>query len=102
LYAPRRGEGQTTGDGYALAYAAGAPLSNMEFVGFNLYPAGGDGQSLPHNDDLLYLAMGGTLRNSRDERFLLNAEQLVDQLRLELSPPADLVSEVHYQQALGL
>jgi succinate dehydrogenase/fumarate reductase flavoprotein subunit len=102
LYHPRRGEGQTTGDAYALAYQAGAPLSNMEFVQFNLYPAGPDGEPLPHNDDLLYFALGGTLQNSRRERFLLNAELLLDQLRLELAPPANLVAEVHYQQSVGL
>jgi succinate dehydrogenase/fumarate reductase flavoprotein subunit len=102
LYHSPRDEGQTTGDSYALAYHAGAPLSNMEFVGFNLYPAGPDGQPLPHNDDLLYFAVGGTLVNNRKERFLLNAELLLDQLRLELAPPANLVAEVHYQQSLGL
>ncbi|MBM2811619.1 MAG: sdhA [Chloroflexi bacterium] len=101
LYAPRRGEGQTTGDAYDLAYRAGAPLANMEFVQFNLYPAGPDGQPLSHNDDLLYLAMGGTLLNSKDERIMLNAELLLDQIRLELAPPANLVSEVYYQQSIG-
>jgi succinate dehydrogenase/fumarate reductase flavoprotein subunit len=101
LYHARRGEGQTTGDAYALAYGAGAPLSNMEFVQFNLYPAGPDGQPLPHNDDLLYLALGGTLLNGQGERFMLNAELLVDQLRLELAPPANLVSEVYHQQSIG-
>ena len=102
LYHSRRGEGQTTGDAYALAYAAGAPLSNMEFVGFNIYPAGPNGDPLPHHDDLLYLALGGTLVNNRNERFLLNAELLGDQIRLELSSPASLVSEVYHQQELGL
>jgi fumarate reductase (CoM/CoB) subunit A len=102
LYHPRRGEGQTTGDAYVLAYQAGAPLSNMEFVQFNLYPAGPDGQPLLHNDDLLYLALGGTLRNSRSERFMLDAELLFDQIRLELAPPANLVAEVYHQQSIGL
>jgi fumarate reductase (CoM/CoB) subunit A len=102
LYHPRRGEGQTTGDTHALAYEAGAPLSNMEFVQFNLYPAGPDGEPLPHNDDLLYLALGGTLLNRRDERFMLNAELLIDQVRLELAAPASLVSEAYHQQSLGL
>jgi succinate dehydrogenase/fumarate reductase flavoprotein subunit len=102
LYHPRRGEGQTTGDAYALAYNAGASLSNMEFVQFNLYPAGSDGEPLPHNDDLLYFALGGTLLNRKDERFLLNAELLLDQIRLELAPPANLVAEAYYQQSVGL
>jgi succinate dehydrogenase/fumarate reductase flavoprotein subunit len=101
LYHPRRGAGQTSGDAYALAYQAGAPLSNMEFVQFNLYPAGSDGEPLPHNDDLLYFALGGTLLNNRKERFLLKAELLLDQLRLELAPPANLVAEVSYQQSIG-
>ncbi|MBM2809823.1 MAG: succinate dehydrogenase, flavoprotein subunit (sdhA) [Chloroflexi bacterium] len=102
LYHPRRGEGQTSGDALALAYQAGAPLSNMEFVQFNLYPAGPDGKPTPHNDDLLYLAMGGTLLNSKRDRFMLDAELLLDQVRLELAPPANLVSEVFRQQSLGL
>src|SRR4029077_17063064 len=77
-------------------------LSNMEFVQFNLYPVGPEGGPLPHNDDLLYLAMGGTLLNSRNERFLLNAELLTAELRPELAPPANLVAEVHPQESLGL
>ena len=102
LYHPRRGEGQTTGDTYALAYHAGVPLSNMEFVQFNLFPAGPDGEPLPHNDDLLYFALGGTLLNRRSERFMLDAELLFDQIRLELAPPANLVAEVYHQQSIGL
>jgi succinate dehydrogenase/fumarate reductase flavoprotein subunit len=102
LYGERRDDGETTGDSYALAYAAGAPLANMEFVQFNLYPASPDGRVAAHNDDLLYFALGGTLVNGRGERFMQEALLLVDQLRLERSPVAALVGEVHHQLARGL
>ncbi len=102
LYDERPGAYDTTGDSYALAYQAGARLANMEFVQFSLYPVGPRSTRLPHNDDLLYLALGGTLVNSRGERFLREAMLLIDQIRLERAPVANLVAEVHEQVARGL
>ncbi len=102
LYTKRYGESETTGDAYALAYEAGAPLANMEFAQFSLFPADAQGRPFPRNDGLLYFGLGGTLLNNRGERLMKKALLLRDQIRLELSPVADLVTEVHHQIASGL
>ena len=67
-----------TGDGMALAYRAGAPLKDMEFVQF--HPTG-----LPHTGILITEAVrgeGGYLLNKEGERFL---ERYVP-TRMELGP----------------
>ncbi|HEX2324040.1 MAG TPA: FAD-binding protein, partial [Chloroflexota bacterium] len=72
-----------TGDGMALAYRAGAPLKDMEFVQF--HPTG-----LPHTGILITEAVrgeGGYLLNKEGERFL---ERYVP-TRMELGP-RDIIS----------
>src|SRR5215212_8031377 len=77
--------GVATGDGMAMAYAAGAELADMEFVQF--HPTALSVEGAPRF--LLTEAMrgeGGVLRNSLGERFMERYDE-----RLELAP-RDIVS----------
>ncbi len=75
-----------TGDGMALAYRAGVPLKDMEFVQY--HPTG-----LPGTGILITEAArgeGGRLFNARGDRFLENSEYGVGS-KLELGP-RDMIS----------
>ncbi|MFQ5710856.1 MAG: FAD-binding protein [Candidatus Geothermarchaeales archaeon] len=70
-----------TGDGYAMAYACGAELVDMEFIQFEptvaAHPGGVRGTVLP----TALLGEGAVLLNSRGERFM----QRYDAIRKELT-----------------
>jgi fumarate reductase flavoprotein subunit len=81
-----------TGDGMALAYQAGVPLKDMEFVQY--HPTG-----LPGTGILITEATrgeGGYLRNSKDERFLVDYDYGVGQ-KAELGP-RDMISRAIIQE----
>jgi len=81
-----------TADGMALAYDAGVPLKDMEFVQY--HPTG-----LPGTGILITEATrgeGGYLRNSKDERFLVEYDYGVGQ-KAELGP-RDMVSRAIIQE----
>jgi fumarate reductase flavoprotein subunit len=81
-----------TGDGMALAYRAGVPLKDMEFVQY--HPTG-----LPGTGILITEATrgeGGYLRNSKDERFLVEYDYGVGQ-KAELGP-RDMISRAIMQE----
>jgi len=81
-----------TGDGMALAYREGVPLKDMEFVQY--HPTG-----LPGTGILITEATrgeGGYLRNSKDERFLVEYDYGVGQ-KAELGP-RDMISRAIIQE----
>jgi fumarate reductase flavoprotein subunit len=81
-----------TGDGMALAYRAGVPLKDMEFVQY--HPTG-----LPGTGILITEASrgeGGYLRNNKDERFLVEYDYGVGQ-KAELGP-RDMISRAIIQE----
>ena len=81
-----------TGDGMALAYRAGVPLKDMEFVQY--HPTG-----LPGTGILITEAArgeGGYLRNNKDERFLVEYDYGVGN-KAELGP-RDMVSRAIIQE----
>ncbi len=81
-----------TGDGMALAYRAGVPLKDMEFVQY--HPTG-----LPGTGILITEAArgeGGYLRNNKDERFLVEYDYGVGD-KAELGP-RDMVSRAIIQE----
>ena len=81
-----------TGDGMSLAYRAGVPLKDMEFVQY--HPTG-----LPGTGILITEATrgeGGRLFNSKGERFLENSDYGVGS-KLELGP-RDMISRAIYQE----
>ena len=81
-----------TGDGMALAYRAGVPLKDMEFVQY--HPTG-----LPGTGILITEAArgeGGYLRNAKDERFLVEYDYGVGD-KAELGP-RDMVSRAIIQE----
>ena len=81
-----------TGDGMALAYQAGVPLKDMEFVQY--HPTG-----LPGTGILITEAArgeGGYLRNNKDERFLVDYDYGVGD-KAELGP-RDMVSRAIIQE----
>jgi succinate dehydrogenase / fumarate reductase flavoprotein subunit len=83
-----------TGDGYALAYAAGAELVDMEFVQFHptgmVWPPGVVGLLVTE----AVRGEGGILRNSEGERFM----ERYDPKRMELST-RDVVARSIYTEA---
>ncbi len=81
-----------TGDGMALAYRAGVPLKDMEFVQY--HPTG-----LPGTGILITEATrgeGGYLRNSKGERFLVDYDYGVGN-KAELGP-RDMISRAIVQE----
>ena len=81
-----------TGDGMALAYRAGVPLKDMEFVQY--HPTG-----LPGTGILITEATrgeGGHLKNSQDERFLVDYDYGVGN-KAELGP-RDMISRAIVQE----
>ena len=81
-----------TGDGMALAYRAGVPLKDMEFVQY--HPTG-----LPGTGILITEATrgeGGYLRNSKGERFLVKYDYGVGK-KAELGP-RDMISRAIVQE----
>ncbi len=74
-----------TGDGYAMAYRAGAKMANMEFIQF--HPTALYNQSGFHQESQAFLiteamrGYGAKLLNVKGERFMQNYD-----LRLELAP----------------
>src|SRR6267143_1668828 len=81
-----------TGDGMALAYRAGAPLKDMEFVQY--HPTG-----LPGTGILITEASrgeGGHLKNSEGERFLVTRDYGVG-TKAELGP-RDMISRAIVQE----
>ena len=81
-----------TGDGMALAYRAGVPLKDMEFVQY--HPTG-----LPGTGILITEATrgeGGYLRNSKGERFLVEYDYGVGK-KAELGP-RDMISRAIVQE----
>ena len=81
-----------TGDGYALAFEAGAALSDMEFVQF--HPTALRRKGLPHF--LLSEALrgeGGRLKNANGEAFMQNYHPLGD------LAPRDVVSRSIFVEA---
>jgi fumarate reductase flavoprotein subunit len=81
-----------TADGMALAYDAGVPLKDMEFVQY--HPTG-----LPGTGILITEATrgeGGYLRNNKDERFLVEYDYGVGQ-KAELGP-RDMISRAVIQE----
>jgi fumarate reductase flavoprotein subunit len=81
-----------TADGMALAYQAGVPLKDMEFVQY--HPTG-----LPGTGILITEATrgeGGYLRNNKDERFLVEYDYGVGQ-KAELGP-RDMISRAIVQE----
>jgi succinate dehydrogenase / fumarate reductase flavoprotein subunit len=82
-----------TGDGHALAYAAGAELVDMEFVQFHptgmVWPPGVAGLLVTE----AVRGEGGVLRNAEGERFM----ERYDPKRMELST-RDIVSRAIYTE----
>jgi len=81
-----------TGDGMSLAYRAGVPLKDMEFLQY--HPTG-----LPGTGILITEATrgeGGRLFNAKGERFLENSDYGVGS-KLELGP-RDMIARAIYQE----
>jgi succinate dehydrogenase / fumarate reductase flavoprotein subunit len=84
---------ESTGDGQALAYAAGAELIDMEFVQFHptgmVWPSGVAGLLVTE----AVRGEGGVLKNAEGERFM----ERYDPTRMELST-RDIVSRAIYTE----
>ena len=93
LYKITSNSWECTGDGFALAYEAGADLQDMEFVQFHptgmVWPPGVRGILVTE----AVRGEGGILKNSEDERFM----QRYDPEKMDLSS-RDIVSKAIYQE----
>jgi len=93
LYKITSNSWECTGDGFALAYEAGADLQDMEFVQFHptgmVWPPGVRGVLVTE----AVRGEGGILKNSEGERFM----KRYDPERMELSS-RDIVSKAIYQE----
>lgn len=92
LYRETTNPDVATGDGYALAFKAGALLADMEFVQF--HPTALEKSGAPHF--LLSEALrgeGARLRNSRGETFMERYHELAD------LAPRDVVSRSIFREA---
>ncbi|MFQ5827124.1 MAG: FAD-dependent oxidoreductase [Dehalococcoidia bacterium] len=75
---------RTTGDGFALAFDAGAPLIDMEFIQFRDSPPGGS-------------RYGGRYLNSQGERFM----ERYDPERLEKAPRCKMAEALYTEIQAG-
>ncbi len=93
LYKITSNSWECTGDGFALAYEAGADLQDMEFVQFHptgmVWPPGVKGVLVTE----AVRGEGGILKNNAGERFMRN----YDPEKMELSS-RDIVSKAIYQE----
>jgi succinate dehydrogenase / fumarate reductase, flavoprotein subunit len=93
VYAVTSNSWESTGDGIAVAYRAGAELMDMEMIQFHptgmIYPAGVRGMLITE----AVRGEGGILTNARGERFM----EKYDPKRLELSA-RDVVSRSIYTE----
>lgn len=93
LYKITSNSWECTGDGFALAYEAGADLQDMEFVQFHptgmVWPPGVKGVLVTE----AVRGEGGILTNSKGERFMKS----YDPEKMELSS-RDIVSKAIYQE----
>jgi len=93
LYKITSNSWECTGDGFALAYEAGADLQDMEFVQFHptgmVWPPGVKGVLVTE----AVRGEGGILKNSKGERFMKD----YDPEKMELSS-RDIVSKAIYQE----
>jgi succinate dehydrogenase / fumarate reductase flavoprotein subunit len=93
LYKITSNSWECTGDGFALAYEAGAELQDMEFVQFHptgmVWPPGVRGLLVTE----AVRGEGGLLKNSLGERFMKN----YDPEKMELAS-RDIVSKAIYQE----
>lgn len=103
LYAFSTNEPSITGDGYALAYKAGARLSHMEFVQMRqciIYPDAMKGVLPPFDG---FTAMGGRFFNGLHQRYmkLYHPERLERVTRAEMARCAQLEIMAGRQSAHG-
>ena len=96
VYAVTSNSWESTGDGIALAYRAGAELMDMEMVQFHptgmIYPAGVRGMLITE----AVRGEGGILTNINGERFM----QKYDPQRMELSA-RDVVARAIYSEIMA-
>jgi succinate dehydrogenase/fumarate reductase flavoprotein subunit len=82
----------TTGDGFALGFAAGVPLASMEFVEFTIIPKVGP-KLLFSSGISPFMGRGSRLVNDAGERFM----EREDPERLERTTRARLIRAVYRQ-----
>lgn len=97
LYAVTSNSWEGTGDGHALAFAAGAELTDMEFVQFHptgmVWPLSVRGILVTES----VRGEGGVLTNNAGERFM----QRYDPKRMELSTRDIVARAIHTEVAAG-
>lgn len=87
---------RTTGDGYWLAYQAGAPLANMEFMEFTVIPKVRN-YVISSSGISPFVGKGALIVNASGERFL----QRYDPARMERTTRAILARAVYAEIAAG-